>query len=236
MISPAHILTERLIYISNKLDGIRRMNLAISGGSSPDILFFLWTGEYRGKIDWRNINLFWVDERCVNIDHPESNYGHAYKKFLIKTDIPDENIHRIKGENNPDKEAENYEKRVKEALGVNRGFDLVILGIGEDGHTSSVFPGQLELFETSRLYLPSTNPYNGQRRISLTLSGILNSKEISFFIRGSSKLKVIEEIIKRDKEEPLPAAYIINRSSNAKIYWNEAPAVAGLDINSIFVK
>lgn len=236
MISPAHKLTDRLIDISNKLNGIRKMNLAISGGSSPDILFFLWTSEYKGRIDWKNINLFWVDERCVNIDHPESNYGRAYREFIKKTDIPDENINRIKGENNPEIEAENYENRVKDVLGFNRGYDMVILGIGEDGHTSSVFPGQKELFETSRLYLPSTNPYTGQRRISLTLSGILNSKEILFFISGSSKLKVIEKIFKRDSELPLPAAYIINRSSNVTIYWNEAPAVAGLDINSIFVK
>ena len=168
--------------------------LAISGGSSPLSLFKLWTGKYLKSILWKNIDLFWVDERCVPPENPESNYGVAKKMLLDIVPIPENRIHRIMGEENPCKEAERYEEMVRKHLKGVAGFDMVILGIGEDGHTSSIFPGQEYLLSSSKLYEESINPHSGQKRISLTGNGILNASNPVFFISGQGKAQALLRI------------------------------------------
>jgi 6-phosphogluconolactonase len=235
MKSPSQKLTERIVELLANHNSDSNMNIAISGGSSPDNLFRLWTGDYSKLIDWKNINLFWVDERCVSPDHPDSNYGRAFNNFIKFVDIPSSNVFRIKGEIDNLTAALDYEAIVRKKLNNKPGFDLVILGIGEDGHTSSVFPGQNELYVADYLYMPSSNPYNNQKRVALTLSGILQSKEIVFYVDGPSKLQIFKEFSKKKAEKELPAEHIFNNASKSWIYWDNAPSLAHININSIFV-
>ncbi len=235
MKSPSRQLTERIIKLLANHNAESKMNIAISGGSSPDNLFQLWKGEYSASIDWTIINLFWVDERCVPPDHPDSNFGRAFNNFIKFVDIPDSNVFRIKGEIDNLTAALDYESIVRSTLNNKPGFDLVILGIGEDGHTSSVFPGQKELYISDYLYKSSVNPNSGQKRVALTLSGILKSKEIIFYLDGPSKLPILNEISMKSAGIELPAEYVFNKATKSWVYWDNAPSLAHININSIFV-
>jgi 6-phosphogluconolactonase len=241
MKAPSEILSDRIVSIISLLDKDKKMNLAISGGNSPDKLFSLWSGSYLNIIDWERVNLFWVDERCVPPHHNDSNFGRAFDFFLSNAGIPDPNIFRINGEIDNEKAALEYEMTIKNVFDLSEGFDMVILGIGEDGHTSSVFPGQKDLYSSKRYYMPSVNPYTGQKRVALTLSGILKSKEIVFFLDGPSKISILKLIESYDHQEDilmdnlLPVSYVIEKAVKSYIYWENAPSVDRFNINSIFV-
>ena len=223
--NPSENLTNLLIQaikkkIATKPDS--RFLLAISGGTSPLSLFRLWTGKYRNKIDWNNIELFWVDERCVPPDDSESNYGTARKMLLDKVPIPETCIHRIIGEEDPFAEAGRYDKIIRDFWKDSAGFDLVILGIGSDGHTSSIFPGQKHLLSTDKIYEESVNPYSGQKRIALTAKGILNSINLFFYISGPEKGEILSGISENYGNPIYPAGYIMKEASNPMIFWENA--------------
>ena len=121
-----------------------RFQVAVSGGTTPNALFHLLGTEYRDAVDWNKIHVFWCDERCVPPDDPGSNFGRARKIFLQHTPVPESNIHRIKGELGPEDGAGDYAVTLaafaSPPLDFPR-FDLIYLGLGEDGHTASLFPG-----------------------------------------------------------------------------------------------
>jgi 6-phosphogluconolactonase len=131
----------------------KQFAVAISGGSTPRRLYALLGSEaYCHRVDWQHVHFFWVDERCVPKDDEASNFKTAFDTFLSKIALPDKNIHRIKGEEAPDKAARDYEEEIRRFFGESErpGFDLIILGVGEDGHTASLFPGSKSLEETVR--------------------------------------------------------------------------------------
>lgn len=236
MKTPSELLSDRIIHLLNSKDSkTKNLNLAISGGSSPDTLFSLWSDKYSKLIDWNRVNIFWVDERCVPPTSAESNYGRAYLGFIKDLNIPSANIFRIRGEIDPIVASNEYEKLILSKFENSSGFDLVILGVGDDGHTSSVFPGQNELFRSDRFYKTSENPYNGQNRVALTLSGILKSGEIAFYLNGPSKLPVFKIMNSNITENLLPAEFIIKNRKETYVYWENAPEIAFSKLNSIFV-
>jgi 6-phosphogluconolactonase len=236
MKTPSELLSDRIIHLLNSKDfKTRNLNLAISGGSSPDTLFSLWSDKYSKLIDWNRVNVFWVDERCVPPSSAESNYGRAYLGFIKNINIPSANIFRIRGEIDPSVASNEYEELILSKLESSSGFDLVLLGVGDDGHTSSVFPGQSELYKSDRFYKTSVNPYNGLYRISLTLSGILKSGEIAFYLNGPSKLPIFQIMNSNTTDNLLPAEFIIKNRKGTYVYWENAPEVAFSKLNSIFV-
>lgn len=220
-------LTEMLLHdISEKADNTKFF-LAISGGSSPKQLFALWGDKYLNKIPWNRIELFWVDERCVPPMSTDSNYGMAKREFLDKVLIPEEQIHRIIGENDPEIESSRYSELVRRLLPIENGipvFDFVILGIGEDGHTSSIFPGQDYLYEFKEPYSPSLNPYNRQQRVAMTGLPIVNARMTAFYIVGESKKMILDRISnignKNDDLSRIPAAYLFFKCRSKKIFWD----------------
>ena len=126
---------------------------ALSGGATPLPLFSLLGSGYRERILWNRTDIFWTDERCVPPDHKDSNFKAAFDSFLSRVTIPDENVHRIFGELRPEEAAERYEQELKRAFGATVPvFDLIVLGIGEDGHVASLFPGDNALEEKERLF------------------------------------------------------------------------------------
>lgn len=221
----SEILTKQLIKAINGKavqNPESRFSLAISGGSSPLNLFRLWSGKYLNKINWSSLDLFWVDERCVSPDNPESNYGTAKKNLLDKIPLQKDHIYRIKGENDPSEEAIRYDEFVRTYLGNNPGFDMVILGIGGDGHTSSIFPGQDHLLKSKNIYEESFNPNSGQKRVALTSNGILNSRIVCFYISGPEKSSVLEEISMNYGKPLFPAGYIMKNATDPIVFWDNS--------------
>ena len=195
-------------------------NIAISGGSTPIGLFnqVLKLTNKNFKVKSR---IFWVDERCVEPTSDDSNYGSAHKNFLSKMNIPKENIFRIKGEKKSSEEAQSYTKLLSkevDLVGNLPSFDLCILGIGGDGHTASIFPHELDKLIKINHCVVGTNPDSGQKRVSLSLNQINNSKEVIIHACGSGKREVIDEIIsKKGKYLEYPASHV--KPLNKKLSW-----------------
>ncbi|HAH22194.1 MAG TPA: 6-phosphogluconolactonase, partial [Prolixibacteraceae bacterium] len=128
-------------------------HLAISGGKTPDMLFTILASQYADSTLWQKVHFWWVDERMVPPGDPESNFGTANRLLFSQIIIPKENIHRIKGENNPETEALSYSQQIQENLISQNGwpiFDLILLGMGDDGHTASIFPNQMHLIDSKQ--------------------------------------------------------------------------------------
>lgn len=189
-----------------------KFSAAISGGSTPRKLYsLLGSAEYSPQVDWQRVHFFWVDERCVPKEHEESNFKAAFDRLLSKIPIPGENIHRIKGEEDPDKAARDYEKEVRTFFGMSGlpMFDLVILGMGEDGHTASLFSGSNLLKERIRVAAPVYLEKPNWNRITLTLPVLNNATQILFLVAGHSKVDVVYEILGNGrKKERYPAGLI----------------------------
>jgi len=202
-----------------------KITLAISGGTTPYILFDIWANDYKTQIDWKKIHFFWVDERCVSPTNAESNFGNTKKVLFENIDIPKENIHRIRGENDPIFEAYNYTLEITKHVAMVNGipkFDIILLGIGDDGHTASIFPSQIQLIHSENFVLEAQNPYNKQHRITLTGKVINNASHIYFLVTGKSKAEVLKQIF--NKEEGYlnyPASHIIAIDGELKWYLDE---------------
>lgn len=203
-------------------------NIALSGGSTPKLLFTLLANEYANSIPWHFVRLFWVDERCVPPTHPESNFGMTYDSLLTHVPIHDSNIFRMQGEDIPGKEAERYQTMLERELPLRDGFpefDLVLLGMGDDGHTASIFPDNMSLLQSGVAVAVGVHPASGQQRITLTGPTILKSKQVVFLITGASKASVLQQIIKREPEgERYPAFYVAQKAASADFYLDQAAA------------
>jgi 6-phosphogluconolactonase len=174
------------------------VNIALLGGNTPKAIFQEIVDLYKGKLNWKKINLFWGDERCVPPDDAESNYGMTKKYLLDHIHIPSENVYRIKGENDPQEEAKRYSDIIGGNLvSINNypQFDVMLLGLGEDGHTVSIFPDQMELLESAKICEVARHPVTEQTRITVTGRVINNSKKIYFLVSGKSKSSVVGKIL-----------------------------------------
>ncbi len=222
----AHDLAEKLAFeLADRMGSAERDNspltIALSGGNTPKLLFSVLAKKYLTSVNWSFVHLFWVDERCVAPEDPESNYGMTYRLLLDKIDIPMENIHRMRGENDPESEAERYSEEILKYIPLQNNlpvFDIILLGMGEDGHTASIFPGNLELIHSMRICDKAIHPVSGQRRITLTGKVINNARDIIFLVTGTDKADIVYEIIKkREKNLKFPAANII--SGRGRTLW-----------------
>ena len=199
-------MTEQLIEKMN-MRGISPFHLALSGAGTAQQMFGLWIREYREKIKWEQLRFYWVDERCVSPDDEESNFKHADELLFRPLDIPHAHVHRIHGEREPEVEAEHYSELVKWELPGYAScprFDAIILGIGEDGHTASIFPSTPELLTAKCCYKVSQHPESGQKRITMTGSLILNAKLLLIPVLGNAKttrssLRLILSIMRRKR-------------------------------------
>jgi len=176
---------------------------------------------YRERIPWSLVHLYWGDERCVPPDHPESNYRMCKAHLLDRIDIPPENIHRIRGESAPAPEAERYAALLGENLPVkyrSPQFDLVMLGLGEDGHTASIFPHEAKLWDSRAYCEVATHPASGQKRVTITGRLINNAARVAFLVTGAGKAEKVMEIL-QEKEgfENYPASRVSPRSGG--LFW-----------------
>lgn len=210
----------------------QNLNLAISGGSTPRYLFTILADlpEYRTEIPWEVVRFFWVDERCVEPTDSESNFGMTYDALLQYAFVPAQNIFRMKGEDIPENEAERYQHVLRTELPARNGFpifDLVLLGMGDDGHTASIFPGDSELLETDMAVAVATHPTSGQKRITLTGKAICEAKQVAFLVNGSAKAGILKEIIENNPAAlKYPAAHVHNAMGMADFYLDKNAASA----------
>lgn len=203
----------------------KTFNIALSGGSTPALMFDLWANEYSDITPWTRMKVFFVDERCVPPENSDSNYGMVRSLLVGVVPIDYENVFRIRGEDRPDKEAVRYSKVVESQVPMQDGwpvFDVILLGAGGDGHTSSIFPGQEKLLSSDRIYEVSYNPNNGQKRIAMTGCPIVNARRVIFLITGRSKAEVVEEIC--TSGDTGPAAYIAHHAKNVELFLDDYAA------------
>lgn len=191
----------------------KQFTIALSGGSTPELLFTLLSEKFAESVPWHYVHVFWGDERCVAPDNAESNFGMIMKKLLGKIEIPSMNIHRIKGEDDPENEALRYSEEILiNTRNRNRLplFDLIMLGLGEDGHTASIFPGHLELLNSDKICETASHPVTHQKRITLTGRVINNANAVTFLVTGKKKESIVEKMFKKDPTAlNYPASYIV---------------------------
>lgn len=223
----AHAVTDQFIIWLNA-DKKRDFHLAISGGSTPVILFNLWKEKYLEQIDWKRLQIYWVDERCVAPDHDESNYGMTKKVLLDLVPLAPEQIHRMRGENAPEEEQKRYSEEVAASVPFENGlprFDLILLGMGDDGHTASIFPHQMDLLTISGSIAVGIKPNSEQRRITLTGKAIRNARHILIFVTGENKAPILKEIFnKEESANKYPTYHVAFGLKNAVFYLDQAAA------------
>lgn len=205
-----------------------KINIAFSGGNTPKLLFEVLSSDYKNIIDWSQVNFYWTDERCVLPENSESNFGMTERILLNKVDIPVSNVHRIFGEDEPDEEAIRYSEILESNLFIKNKFpefDLILLGIGEDGHTASIFPNQMELLNSNEICAVAVHPATGQKRITLTGKVINNSDRIYFLVTGKSKAEVVADILEKKNDfAKFPASHIETEAGNTEWYLDKEAA------------
>jgi 6-phosphogluconolactonase len=200
-----------------------RFTVALSGGSTPRVLYTrLASSGFAQRISWNHVHLFWGDERCVGPDHPESNYRMVRESLLAKINIPAENVHRMPGEKEPQTAALEYEAEIKRFFDLSKDklprFDLILLGLGEDGHTASLFPGSDALNETEHLVATTYVEKFTAHRLTLTLPVLKEGAEVAFLIAGASKAGIVKELLENEAAaKNFPAAMVEPRSG--RLIW-----------------
>ncbi|BFU60547.1 MULTISPECIES: 6-phosphogluconolactonase [Rodentibacter] len=202
----------------------RPVHISLSGGSTPKLLFkTLATEPYASQVQWKNLHFWWGDERMVSPENPESNYGEVQKLLFDHIHIPAENIHRIRGENEPILELKRFEEELSAVI-FDGVFDWIILGMGADGHTASLFPNQTD-FDDENLAVIAKHPETGQTRISKTAKFIEQAKRITYLVTGEGKAEILKEIQTTSAEKlPYPAAKIHAKNGITEWYLDKAAA------------
>jgi 6-phosphogluconolactonase len=198
-----------------------RFLVALNGGSTPTRLFQLLATDFREKVDWSQVHVFWGDERCVPPDDPGSSYGQARDALLSHVPIPDSNIHLVRGELGPVEASHEYSFLLKELASPPLDwprFDLVYLGMGEDGHTASLFPGSpVHVVEPT---MPVTAQYQDRPANRVTLTPIVfnSARMIIFMATGEKKAQTLSEVLTgRYNPELYPAQRI--EPKEGRLIW-----------------
>jgi 6-phosphogluconolactonase len=200
-----------------------RFTIALSGGSTPKNLFNLIAANASGSLPWPQIFFFWGDERHVPPTDPESNYRMAQETLLSKVPVPPGNIFRIPTENpNADAAAAAYEQTLRKFFEVDAGkfprFDLILLGMGPDGHTASLFPETTALQEKSRLVVANWVEKLNTSRITLTLPVLNAARRVAFLVSGADKATVLREVLEgKGPGERYPSKLV--QPSDGKLIW-----------------
>jgi 6-phosphogluconolactonase len=231
----AHEAAAEFIRIATTaIEAQQRCTIALAGGSTPRTLYSLLADEesLRQQLDWSRLHFFWGDERHVPPDHPDSNYRMANEAMLAKVPAPVENIHRIRGEE-PDaqKAADEYQEELRRSLQLQPAqlprFDLVLLGMGPDGHTASLFPGTTALQEMHRLVAATWVEKFKTDRVTFTFPVLNNAANVIFLVCGAEKVPVLRTVLgPGSSPAPFPAQLVQPRSGHLLWLLDEAAGTA----------
>ncbi len=210
-----------------------RFTIALSGGSTPKPVYRLLAEEpYRDRIQWDRVQVFWGDERHVPPDHPDSNFGMAHDELLSKVPVSPDNIHRVRAEK-PDAEraASEYSWTLRSAFDLEIDqrprFDLVLLGLGADGHTASLFPGSDAVRERTSLVMAPWVSAQSAFRITLTLPVLNHAARVLFLVSGEDKAEALRSVLEGDLQpDRFPAQSV--RPEAGELLWKVDRAAARL--------
>jgi len=193
-------------------------SIALSGGSTPKAIFqALAQKENKQRVDWSRCLIFWSDERSVPPSHPDSNYGLAMAAGISQLPLPPQNIFRMKAESDIEKHAAEYEQLIKTKI-PSGCFDFMMLGMGEDGHTASLFPNTQGINENTRLAIANYVPQKNTWRMTLTFPCINASSTIAIYVIGSSKASMVKRVLKpSDEIDSFPVQQV--GTTNHKALW-----------------
>jgi 6-phosphogluconolactonase len=209
-----------------------RARIAISGGSTPKATFVLLAdpaGPYAASVPWDKVDLFWVDERSVGPDDADSNYRMTREALLSKVPLPDAQVHRIEGELDPEEAASKYESLIRREFRLEGAeaprFDVIWMGMGEDGHTASLFPHTEGLHELGRIVIANHVPQKDTWRITLTRTVINEANDVVFLIGGADKAEPLEKVLYGEYDpETLPAQFIQPRNGSLTLLLDQEAA------------
>jgi 6-phosphogluconolactonase len=204
--------------------------LVLTGGNTPKSVYELLAKDrYSARVDWEKIHIFWGDERCVPPDAPESNFGMAWGTLISQIRIPNENVHRMKGELDPENAAALYECEILEFFRESDvpSFDLLLLGMGEDGHTASLFPGTH--WDEKRFVIANYVPQSGAKRISMTPFILNAAHETVFLVAGNNKANALACVLENPACD-YPAAKI--HPDRGTLVWMVDNSAASLLVRS----
>ena len=205
-----------------------RAVLCLTGGRTPERLYDILADErepWRERIDWSRVHVFWGDERHVPPDHPDSNFGLAHKTLLSRVPIPPAQIHRIEGELPDAREAaRKYEAEVRDRI-----FDLLLLGVGEDAHIASIFPGSPLIDERSVRVAAAWVPYLKTWRITLTPPALLDARTILVNASGPGKADAVRAALTRPEDLMRYPAQLLRRAGDRVEWMIDRAAAASID-------
>jgi 6-phosphogluconolactonase len=206
--------------------------IAVSGGTTPKAMFALLADQsapYFARMPWEKLHLFWVDERSVPPDNDESNYKMTNEAMLSKVPLPAAQIHRMEGELEPEAAASRYEVEIRAEFGPGDPiFDLVLLGMGDDGHAASLFPHTQALHEMVPLVVANHVPQKETWRITLTWPVINRGREVAFLIEGAGKAQVLDEVLLGAYDPEAKPSQLIRPLSGKLTFLLDAAAAAKL--------
>jgi len=204
-----------------------RFTLALSGGNTPRPLYArLATPAYRDRIDWAKVHIFFGDERCVPPDDPRSNYRMVREALLDQVPLPAGNVHRLRGEDPPEQAAADYARVLQKTFGGDaaaggpppEGFDLILLGMGDNGHTASLFPGLAVVTETRRWVMAQYVEVAGMWRLTLTPVLINAARQVAFLVSGGGKAEVLHRVLE-GPYQPVALPSQIIKPSHGELRW-----------------
>jgi 6-phosphogluconolactonase len=187
--------------------------VVLSGGATAlQVYRKISSPQWNEKMPWEVVHIFWADERCVPPGYEESNYFNLQRAFLEGLPIPSKNIHRICGESEPSMESTRYEKDILDHLAFRNEeqklFDWVLLGVGSDGHTASLFPGNDFLLDTKDICVAVEHPVTGQKRITLTPYALNRSGRVTYHVVGQDKATIVSDLIPKSEGIRFPTGHI----------------------------
>ena len=195
-----------------------RFTVGLAGGSTPRDLYRLLASDgWRSRIPWKDTHVFWGDERCVSPEDPESNFAMAQETLLSSLELPSESIHRIPGELGQEEAVAAYKQELLDAFpGYPPRLDVLLLGLGEDGHTASLFPGSPDL-GTEQIVVATRSPEPPHERVSLSLRTINAARCLIFLVTGEEKAGVLRRVLEGPDGSSLPAARV--RPIDGELHW-----------------
>jgi 6-phosphogluconolactonase len=212
-----------------------RFTVALSGGSTPRSTYtLLASDEFAPRVDWPRVHAFWGDERCVPPDDPDSNYRTAHEVLLRHVPIPAGNVHRIQGELEPEPAAREYERALLTMFGSSPGgspprFDLVLLGMGDDGHTASLFPGTAAIHEGKRWVVAHYVDKLSVWRVTLTPAVINAAAHVTFLVSGAAKARRLREVLIGPFQPDRLPPQIVQPADGRLLWLLDAAAAAHLE-------
>lgn len=206
--------------------------ICLTGGTTVGEVYSLMADRFHLSVDWKAVRFFWGDERCVAPDSPDSNYGLAYKTLLSKLTLQPSQVHRIRGEDEPEAAARSYENTLREAFSLDQGewprFDLVLLGVGDNAHIASLFPHTDAVRESKRLALAVEVDAPQRHRISLSAPVFNNAARVMLIVSGANKAQAIKNILQGPRNPAEYPAQLIDPTDGDVLWLMDKAAASRL--------